>query len=80
LRASSWAARRSGLFDLLAGVAALAFAFGFRAGRVSMRGAGGAGRALRHPRARRRASHEAAALPPSVLTAALAGVLTHSPA
>ena len=69
----------TGLFDLVAGVAALAFAIGYREGRVSVprrreraerreRSTNGAGARIAH-RLRN----------PSVLTAATAGVVTHIP-
>jgi predicted permease len=66
------------VFDLVAGVAALAYAIGYRQGRVSV-----PRRARREPRAAR-TSGTAARLAqrlrnPSVLTAAVAGVATHLP-
>jgi hypothetical protein len=66
------------VFDLVAGVAALAYAIGYRKGRVSV-----PRRARREPRAAR-TSGTAARLAqrlrnPSVLTAAVAGVATHIP-
>jgi hypothetical protein len=64
------------LFDLLAGVAALAFAFGYREGRVSVPRR----RERRTPSPNGTTSRIAERLRnPSVLTAALAGVVTHIP-
>jgi Sap, sulfolipid-1-addressing protein len=65
----------SAVFNLLAGVAALAFAVGYRRGRVSVRR-----REPREPRANGSTARLARRLrAPSVATAALAGVATHVP-
>jgi hypothetical protein len=67
------------LFDLVAGVAAIAYAIGFRQGRVSVPRR----RARRAPRAARTNGTTARLVErlrnPSVLTAAVAGVATHVP-
>jgi hypothetical protein len=68
----------SGLFDLLAGVTALAFAVGFRQGRVSMPRRGRRGPRTGAPTGTTARVTERLR-DPSVLTAALAGVLTHIP-
>jgi hypothetical protein len=66
------------LFDLIAGVAAIAYAIGFRRGRVTV-----PRRARREPRAPRTSGTTARFVErlrnPSVLTAAVAGVATHVP-
>jgi hypothetical protein len=66
------------LFDLVAGVAALAYAIGYRQGRVSI-----PRRARREPRPARTSGTTARLMQrlrnPSVLTAAVAGVVTHVP-
>jgi hypothetical protein len=66
------------LFDLVAGVAALAYAIGYRRGRVSI-----PRRARREPRPARTNGTTARLMQrlrnPSVLTAAVAGVVTHVP-
>jgi hypothetical protein len=66
------------LFDLIAGVAAIAYAIGFRQGRVTV-----PRRARREPRAARTGGTTARFVErlrnPSVLTAAVAGVATHVP-
>ena len=67
------------LFDLVAGVAAIAYAIGFRQGRVSVPRR----RARREPRAARAGGTTARLVErlrnPSALTAAVAGVATHIP-